>query len=284
MAFSVMSGLRDALETVDNRAGKPSACLGFVLGSGLGGLASQVEDAVRIPFADIPGIPAPTVVGHAGELVLGTWRGRSVAMLAGRLHCYEGHESAAIAMPIRLLGMLGVDTLVVTNAAGGVNPDFVPGELMLIRDHINLLVRSPLVGPNDDRLGPRFPDMTVAYDKPWRALARQVATRDNIALREGVYAAMLGPAYETPAEIRMLQVLGADAVGMSTVPDVITARHMGLRVLGISCITNAGAGLGEGELDHSHVKEVAGLATERMQRLVAGIVDEMPALPVHDRR
>jgi purine-nucleoside phosphorylase len=284
MAFSVMSGLRDALETVDHRADKPTACLGFVLGSGLGGLAAEVQDAVRIPFAEIPGIPAATVVGHAGELVLGTWHGRSVAMLAGRLHCYEGHDASAIALPIRLLGMLGVDTLVVTNAAGGVNPSFVPGELMLINDHLNMLARSPLVGPNDDRLGPRFPDMTVAYDAEWRALTRKVASRDDIALREGVYAAMLGPAYETPAEIRMLQVLGADAVGMSTVPDVITARHMGMRVLGISCITNQGAGLGEGGLDHSHVKEVAGLATERMQRLVAGVVDEMPELPVHDRR
>jgi purine-nucleoside phosphorylase len=219
------------------------------------------------------------VQGHAGELVAGTWQGHEVLMLAGRVHRYEGHSMHKVVLPVRMLAALGVHTLVVSNAAGSVHTRLQPGDLMLISDHINFQGQNPLIGKNDDRLGPRFPDMTVAYDAELRAVARQVALEQALQLHEGVYAAVLGPSYETPAEVRMLAAMGADAVGMSTVPEVIAARHMGVRVLGLSCITNLGAGLGAGTLDHAHVGEVAGKATAKMVNLLGGIVRALPNTP-----
>lgn len=283
MPNSMVAALRDLRSTVERAIGPVQAPIGMVLGSGLGGVADQIEDARRIPFSHLPHIAPSTVAGHAGELVVGTWQGKRVVALSGRVHRYEGHEASQVTLPIRLLAWLGIDALLVTNAAGSVTTLMQPGELMLIRDHLNLTGTNPLIGPNDPRLGPRFPDMTTAYDLSLRTITRDIALRLGIRLHEGVYAGLTGPSYETPSEIRMVGLLGGDAVGMSTVPEVIVARHMGVRVLGLSCITNLGAGLGEGGLDHGHVAEVARHATEDMTRLVATVVAELPDLPVHER-
>ena len=276
MAISTMAAMRELLDAVERHIGPSRAGIGLVLGSGLGGLAAEVQDARRVPYARLPHLAASTVVGHAGELVAGRWRDHEVLMLAGRVHRYEGHPLRQVVLPVRMLAALGVHTLVVSNAAGSVHTRLQPGDLMLISDHINLQGGNPLMGPNDDRMGPRFPDMTVAYDLELRQLALKTAQQQGIALKEGVYAAVLGPSYETPAEVRMLAAMGADAVGMSTVPEVIAARHMGVRVLGLSCITNLGAGLGAGTLDHAHVGEVAGKATAKMVQLLGGIVQALP--------
>lgn len=247
----------------------PAAIL--VLGSGLGGLADEIQDAVRIPYEEIPGFPRSTVVGHAGALVAGILEGVEVVAMQGRFHLYEGWDAAAVAMPIRVLSALGAHTVVLTNAAGGLREGLVPGTLMLISDHLNLLGRNPLVGPV--RPGEeRFPDMSAAYDPAFRDAAREVAREMGIELEEGVYAAVLGPSYETPAEIRMLGRLGADAVGMSTVPEVIVARALGLRVLGISCVTNLAAGLGSEPLSHQEVMEVGASVRERLAGLVRGVL------------
>lgn len=279
MAFSTVSALRELIDTVDQRIGKTRAGIGLVLGSGLGGLADEVQDARRVTYNRLPHLAGSTVSGHAGELVAGHWRGHEVLVLAGRVHRYEGHSMEQVVMPVRMLAALGIHTLIVSNAAGSVHTRLQAGNLMLISDHINFQGQNPLVGPNDERLGPRFPDMTTAYDAGLRAEAKRVAQQQGLDLQEGVYAAVLGPSYETPAEIRMLAAMGADAVGMSTVPEVIVARHMGVRVLGLSCITNLGAGLGTGTLDHTHVGVVAGQATARMVQLVGGIVEALPATP-----
>ncbi len=279
MAFSNVAALRELIAVVDGQIGPTSAGIGLVLGSGLGGLAQEVEDARRVPYSRLPHLAASTVQGHAGELVAGRWQGHEVLVLAGRVHRYEGHSMDQVVMPVRMLAALGIHTLIVSNAAGSVHTRLQPGDLMLIADHINFQGQNPLIGPNDERLGPRFPDMTVAYDADLRTLARKVALDQALALQEGVYAAVLGPSYETPAEIRMLAAIGADAVGMSTVPEVIAARHMGVRVLGLSCITNLGAGLGTGTLDHAHVGEVAGRATAKMVSLLGGIVRALPNTP-----
>ena len=279
MAFSTVAALRELIDAVDQQIGKSRAGIGLILGSGLGGLADEVQDAQRVPYARLPHLAASSVQGHAGELVAGRWQGHDVLMLAGRVHRYEGHSMHKVVLPVRMLAALGVHTLIVSNAAGSVHTRLQPGDLMLISDHINFQGQNPLIGKNDERLGPRFPDMTVAYDAELRALARQIAAQQQLALQEGVYAAVLGPSYETPAEVRMLAAMGADAVGMSTVPEVIAARHMGVRVLGLSCITNLGAGLGEGTLDHAHVGVVAGQATARMVNLLGGIVRALPNTP-----
>jgi purine-nucleoside phosphorylase len=249
--------------------------VGVVLGSGLGGFADAVEGAVELPYAEIPGWPVSTAVGHAGTLVLGELAGVPVAVMKGRAHLYEGVPAARVVFGIRVLGRLGIASLVLTNACGAIDPDVAPGTLVAVSDHLNLQGTSPLVGPNDEALGPRFPDMTNAYDPAYRALARESAEQLGIPLGEGVYAAWLGPAFETPAEIRMLRTLGADLVGMSTVPEVLAARHMGIRCLALSCVTNAAAGVLPEPIDHERVLEVGARAAGD---LVALLREVLPAL------
>lgn len=231
--------------------------IGLVLGSGLGAYANGLAKSVAIDYADIPHFPRSHVQGHQGRLVLGERAGVSCVAMQGRVHMYEGHSAATVSFPMRVLVALGAKIVIVTNAAGGLNPAWKPGTLMLIRDHIDMLRDHALRGANDDRLGPRFPDMTNAYCPRLRALVKTAAAQAKIHLEEGVYVAMPGPTYETPAEVRMLQVIGADATGMSTVPEVVVARHMGARAIGISCITNQAAGISGGELSHDEVTETA---------------------------
>jgi len=246
-----------------------------VLGSGLGGFADRVENPVSIPYGEIPGWPISTAMGHAGTLVVGTFAGVPVAVMKGRAHLYEGHAADRVVFGVRVLGRLGAGTLVVTNACGGIRGDLTPGDLVLISDHLNLQGTSPLVGPNDETLGPRFPDMTAAYDPALRALAHECAARLGQSLSEGVYAAWLGPAFETPAEIRMIRTLGADLVGMSTVPEVLAARHMGLRCLAISCVTNMAAGILPEPIDPEHVLIVGAQAQERLTALLAEVLPRL---------
>jgi purine-nucleoside phosphorylase len=251
--------------------------IGLVLGSGLGGLVGELEDPLEIPYPEIPGWPVATAVGHAGVLVLGTLRDVPVAAMVGRAHLYEGVPADGVAFGVRVLGKLGIRSLVVTNASGGINPDFAPGQLVLISDHVNLQGVSPLVGPNDESLGTRFPDMSEAYDPELRASAREAAVRLGIDLREGVYAAWLGPQFETPAEIRFIRAIGGDLVGMSTVQEVIAARHMGIRVLGISAVTNPAAGVSSEKIDHEAVLEVGARTTGSLTALVRELVPTLSA-------
>ncbi len=239
-----------------------------VLGSGLGAFADEVKDAVRIPYGEIPHFPVSSVTGHAGELVLGDLRGVPVAVMSGRIHYYEGHPLSVVTLPTRVLGGLGAEKLVVTNAAGGVNPNFPPGTLMVIVDHVNLMGSNPLMGPNDERMGPRFPDMTHAYSPEGQQVFRDAASTVGVTVQEGVYCAVTGPTYETPAEIRMMQRIGADAVGMSTVPEVIVANHAGMKVAGLSLITNAAAGLSAEKLSHAEVKEQAAASRDELVSLL----------------
>jgi purine-nucleoside phosphorylase len=249
--------------------------VGVILGSGLGGLADDLEGRVEIPYDDLPGWPLSTAVGHAGVLALGEVEGVAVAVLKGRAHLYEGHPPERVVFGVRVLGGLGVEMLVVTNAAGAIAERFRPGMLVLVSDHVNLLGTSPLVGPNDDTLGPRFPDMTNAYDPGLRAAAREAAARIGLELPERVFAGWLGPAFETPAEIRMLRTLGADLVGMSTVPEVLAARHLGLRVLAVSSVTNMAAGILPEPIDHEQVLVIGERAQGRLTALLRELV---PAL------
>jgi purine-nucleoside phosphorylase len=249
--------------------------VGLVLGSGLGGLADELGDRVEIAYDEIPGWPVSTAVGHAGRLVLGTLDAVPVAVMRGRTHLYEGVSADRAVFGVRVLGRLGVGTLVVTNAAGAVDESFRPGMLVLISDHVNLMGRSPLVGENDDALGPRFPDLSDAYDPKLRQAAREAAERLGIEVGEGVYAAWLGPQFETPAEIRFMRAIGADLAGMSTVPEVIAARHMGIRCLGISVVTNMAAGVTDGKLGHEEVLEVGAEAQPRLTALLRAL---LPAL------
>ncbi|TWJ38779.1 Purine nucleoside phosphorylase 1 [Bacillus paralicheniformis] len=230
--------------------------VGLILGSGLGVLADEIKDAVRIKYEDIPDFPVSTVEGHAGQLVIGRLENVQVVAMQGRFHFYEGYSMDKVTFPVRVMKELGIETLIVTNAAGGVNESFRPGDLMIISDHINYMGTNPLIGPNDSSLGVRFPDMSSAYDKELRLLAKKTAEELNIGVQEGVYTAVTGPTYETPAEVRFLRTIGSDAVGMSTVPEVIVAKHAGLRVLGISCISNAAAGILDQPLSHDEVIEV----------------------------
>ncbi len=247
--------------------------LGLVLGSGLGDFTASLGEAVSIEYGDIPHWPASAVIGHAGKLVVGTIAGKRVAALSGRAHFYEGHAMPVVTFATRVIGLLGIRTLVLTNAAGGINLSFKPGTLMVIDDHINLMGTNPLVGANEERFGPRFPDMTEAYSKRLREIADQAATARGVALAHGVYAALHGPSYETPAEIRYLRTIGADAVGMSTVPETIVGRHMGMEVLGISCITNPAAGVLPKPLVHDEVMEVARRVRGEFSRLLEGIIE-----------
>ena len=231
--------------------------LAIVLGSGLGDFAGTLGDAVSLPYSDLPHWPASNVIGHEGRLVIGTAGGRTIAALAGRCHVYEGHDLKTVTFAVRALGFVGVKVLVLTNAAGGINTRFDQGALMVIDDHINLIGNNPLVGTNDERFGVRFPDMSEVYSRRLRGVADEAAAALGVTLPHGVYAGLLGPSYETPAEIRYLRVIGADAVGMSTVPEAIAARHMGIEVLGISCITNMAAGVLPQPLHHDEVMETA---------------------------
>ncbi|CAM3239388.1 purine-nucleoside phosphorylase [Brevibacillus invocatus] len=265
-----MTKYQDAVAYIEPKlAEKPT--IGLVLGSGLGVLADEIENPVVIPYDEIPGFTKSTVVGHKGQLVIGKLRGKQVVAMQGRFHYYEGHDLDAVVFPIRVMKLLGVETMIITNAAGGINESYGEGNLMLIRDHINLTARNPLIGPNDDEMGTRFPDMSEAYSKDLRNLAKNVAEEQGINLQEGVYVGLLGPSYETPAEIRMLRILGADAVGMSTVPEVIVARHMNVKVLGISCISNMAAGILEQPLSHEEVMAT----TERVKSQFLTLVKEI---------
>jgi purine-nucleoside phosphorylase len=229
--------------------------IALVLGSGLGAFADEFSHSTKIPYPEIPNFPRSTAIGHAGQLVLGAVGEIPVIGMQGRVHLYEGYSIHEVAFPIRVFARLGVQAVILTNAAGGIKREFTQGQLVVIKDHINLQGANPLTGPNDDCFGPRFPDMTVAYDRRFREIAVGAGNRNGIGLLEGVYAALAGPSYETPAEIRFLQTIGADLVGMSTVPEVIAARHSGLRVLGISCVTNAAAGILDKPLNHEEVLE-----------------------------
>lgn len=248
----------------------------LILGSGLGGLAEEIQDAVRIPYAEIPGFPLSAVAGHAGTLVAGRLGAVEMVAMQGRFHLYEGWGAADVVRPVRALAALGAEALVVTNAAGGIRPGMQPGDLMLISDHLNLMGRNPLAGAEVVGAA-RFIDMSQPYDPEFRAAARDVAAAQGIPLTEGVYAALLGPSYETPAEVRMLGRLGADAVGMSTVPEVLVARALGLRVLGISCITNLAAGLGGAHLSHEEVLEVGARVRDQLAGIVRGVLPRIAA-------
>jgi purine-nucleoside phosphorylase len=265
---------RVAADAIRPRLGGHAPVAAVILGSGLGGLADEIDAVARIPFAEIPGFPAATVAGHAGALIAGRLGGKFVLALAGRFHMYEGHTAALAAFPTRVVHALGAPTLIVTNAAGGVNRLFAPGDLMLIRDHINLMFRNPLTGPVEEG-DLRFPDMTAPYDAGLGELAREIAREQGIELREGVYAGSLGPTYETASEVRMLALLGTDAAGMSTVPEVIAARAAGVRVLGFSCITNLACGLSNTPITHAEVLETTAAAAEKFKRLVRGVVERL---------
>ncbi|MFY9673943.1 MAG: purine-nucleoside phosphorylase [Terriglobales bacterium] len=230
--------------------------IGLVLGSGLGAFADDLSEAVQIPYAEIPSFPRSTAIGHAGQLVIGKSGNVPVAVMQGRVHLYEGYSAAEVAFPTRVLGRMGIRSLILTNAAGGINAEYGQGALVMLRDHINLQGQNPLTGPNDERFGHRFPDMSFAYAKRLREIALEEARKLGIAPHEGVYAALAGPSYETPAEIRYLRTIGADLVGMSTVAETIAARHMGIEVLAISCVTNMAAGTTDKALDHEEVLEV----------------------------
>ncbi len=273
----VYARLQETVGAIRKRhAARPQ--LGLILGSGLGPYADSFEPKTVIPFGELPHFPRSTVMGHSGNLVLGDAEGVPAAALQGRVHFYEGYAMSEVTYPVRVLGCLGIERLVVTNAAGGINIDFRPGDLMLISDHINLMGTNPLIGRNVDDLGARFPDMSEAYDKEMRTTALRVAADAGIPLRQGVYVGLTGPSYETPAEIRMLRALGADAVGMSTVPEAIAANQMGIRVLGISCITNMAAGILPQRLTHQEVMDTTERIKEQFMLLLRKIIPALAAL------
>src|ERR1700741_5143484 len=251
--------------------------IGLVLGSGLGAFADSLADATRVPYSDIPSFPESTAIGHAGRLVIGKAGEVAVAAMQGRVHLYEGYSAQQVAFPIRVFGRMGIKAVILTNAAGGINFGYSQGALVLLRDHHNLQGTNPLVGPNDDRFGVRFPDMTHAYSRTYRQIAREEATKLNVILHEGVYAALLGPSYETPAEIEYLRRIGADLVGMSTVAEVIAARHMGLNVLAISCVTNMAGGILDQPLSHAEVMETGERVKTTVESLLRAILPRMAA-------
>jgi|SRR5215831_10267128 len=246
--------------------------IAVILGSGLGAFADELSNATAVPYHEIPGFAQATVEGHAGKLVIGQAGNVPIAAMQGRFHFYEGYSLDEVTFPIRVMKLLGVKTLILTNAAGSLNTELTPGSLMVISDHINLMGANPLIGPNEDRFGPRFPDLTATYDPELQSLVIEEAKTMDIDVRRGVYAGLSGPSYETPAEIHMVRTLGADAVGMSTVPEAIVARHMKMRIIGISCITNLAAGVSDRPIDHSHVMEVGkrvrGEFTELLRRVI----------------
>jgi purine-nucleoside phosphorylase len=249
--------------------------IGLVLGSGLGAFADDLTNPVRILYGKIPSFPRSTAIGHAGQMVIGKAGGVPVVVMQGRAHLYEGYSAAEVAFPTRVLGRMGVRALILTNAAGGINNDYGQGALVMLRDHINLQGQNPLTGPNDERFGPRFPDMSYTYSKKFRQIALEEAKKLSIAPREGVYAALAGPSYETPAEIRYLRTIGADLVGMSTVPEAIAARHMGMEVLAISCVTNMAAGILDKPLDHEEVLETGRRVMGQFVALLKAVLPRM---------
>ena len=266
--------IEEAAAAVRSRCGTlPQTAV--VLGSGLGDFADTLLDAIATPYGELPHWPAARVIGHAGRLVVGRVAGHRIAALAGRVHFYEGHDLATVVFAIRVMGRIGVRQVILTNAAGGINTGFARGALMVIDDHINLLGSNPLIGPNDDRFGPRFPDMSEVYSARLRRLADDAARERGIAVSHGVYAALHGPSYETPAEIRYLRTIGADAVGMSTVPEAIAARHMGLEVLGISCITNMAAGVLPQPIDHEDVLDTTRQVRGDFIALLEGVIEKL---------
>ncbi len=255
--------------------------IGLVLGSGLGAFADTLADATRVPYAEIPSFPQSTAIGHAGRMVVGNSIGNAggvpVAAMQGRVHLYEGYSAQQVTFPIRVFGRMGIRAVILTNAAGGINRSYAQGALVLIRDHINLQGTNPLIGANDDRFGPRFPDMTHAYARSYREAAREEARKLGITLHEGVYAALLGPSYETPAEIEYLRRIGADLVGMSTAAEVIAARHMGMNVLAISCVTNMAAGILDQPLSHAEVMETGGRVKTTFESLLRAVLPRVAA-------
>jgi purine-nucleoside phosphorylase len=267
-AYAAAAALRE-------KAGDLRPDVGIILGSGLGGLADNIESGNRVPFRDVPGFPSATVAGHAGAVVAGQLGGKSVVALAGRFHMYEGHTAAMAAFPVRVMHALGARTLIASNAAGAIRDDLAPGDLMIIEDHINLTFTNPLTGPVQEG-DERFPDMSHPYDAELRYLLSKVAEREKIQLKSGVYACLPGPSFETRAEVRMLARLGADAVGMSTVPEVIVARTLRMRVAAVSCITNAASGTAEGPVLHQEVLDVTARAADRFQRLIQSFIAELP--------
>lgn len=275
--MSSQNNLNESINYIQNKIGARPR-VGLVLGSGLGEYVENIQDKIVIPYEDIPNFHKTTVEGHQGKLVSGKINSVEVVALQGRYHAYEGHDMNTVVFPTRVLGLLGCEFMFITNAAGGINTSYTPGDLVAISDHINLTGRNPLVGKNIDDFGPRFPDMSHAYDVEMRKLMQEVAAENKFSLKEGVYCSLLGPSYETPAEIKMLGVLGADMVGMSTVPEAIAANHMGLRVIGISCITNMAAGISKVKLDHAEVKEVAALATDKFTKLIDGTIAKIAKL------
>lgn len=248
--------------------------IGLILGSGLGDLADEIVDPIAVPYEEIPNFPTSTVEGHKGQFVYGTLSGKKVIAMQGRFHFYEGYPIQEVTLPVRIMKMLGVHSIGLTNAAGGVNFDFTPGDLMLITDHINFTGQNPLIGKNDAEMGPRFPDMSETYDKGYQEIIKKVAAEMGISLKQGVYMGFSGPTYETPAEIKMARIIGADAVGMSTVPEAIIARHAGLRIFGISCITNLAAGM-QSNLNHDEVVEVTTRVNQTFKQLLKNILETM---------
>lgn len=271
---SVLNHIKEAAAYIRGQYGTAPE-IGLILGSGLGVIADLVEQATVIHYQDIPHFPVSTVEGHAGELLLGTIHGKHVLLMKGRFHLYEGYGVETVSFPVRVMKELGVKTLIVTNAAGGVNTSYEVGDLMLIKDHINFTFSNPLIGPNVNELGVRFPDMSEAYSKRLRKTAQEVASEQGIKLQEGVYIGLLGPSYETPAEIRMVRTLGADAVGMSTVAEVTVARHAGIEVLGFSCISNMAAGILDQPLSHVEVMETTERVKPKFLQLILGIVAKL---------
>ncbi|MEK4760089.1 purine-nucleoside phosphorylase [Viridibacillus sp. FSL E2-0187] len=272
-----MHKLQDILETrnfiMEKTDYRPT--IGLILGSGLGTLADEIENPFKIPYSEIPNFAKSGAIGHANELVIGELKGKTVVAMKGRFHYYEGFTLDEVTFPVRVMKALGVEELIITNACGAVNTSFKPGDLMLITDHINLVSTNPLIGPNNDELGTRFPDVSEVYNRNLRNIASKVAKEQNITLQEGVYAWWSGPAYETPAEIRMIRTLGADAVGMSTVPEAIVAIHGNMKVLGISCLTNMACGILDQPLNHDEVIEVASRVRTQFVDLIKGVLEEM---------
>jgi purine-nucleoside phosphorylase len=251
--------------------------IALVLGSGLGGFADELTEATGIPYAKIPGFPQSTAIGHAGRVVIGEVAGVPVIAMQGRVHSYEGYSAKEVTFPMRVFGRLGIKAAILTNAAGGINTGYTQGALVAIRDHINLQGTNPLIGPNDERFGPRFPDMSKAYSATYRSIVAEEARRLKMEIQEGVYAALSGPSYETPAEIRYLRTIGADLAGMSTVPEVIVARHMGIEVLGISCVTNMAAGILDQPIHHAEVMETGARVRTQFVALLRAVIPRIAA-------